>query len=127
MLADPTEHNRNLRLYVKGMRQVARELAIPFIDVYDATARLGSGPDSITSNGIHLNEKGYRLVSQFMAAALDLPVQSWTGDAHSELLRQAIATKNQHFFYRSKAQNGEYIYGRRREWAGGQIGRASCR
>lgn len=120
MLPDPTEHNRNLRLYVKGMRQVARELAIPFIDVYDATARLGSGPDSITSNGIHLNEKGYRLVSQFMAAALDLPVQSWTGDAHSELLRQAIATKNQHFFYRSKAQNGEYIYGRRREWAGGQ-------
>jgi glucose/arabinose dehydrogenase/azurin len=120
LMPDPAEHNRNLSLYVKGMEDVAGKLDIPFIDLYKPTAVLEKGDDSITFNGIHLNEKGYREVSEIMAKALALPTASWTEDEHSRLLREAISKKNQHFFYRFKAQNGEYIYGRRREWAGGQ-------
>lgn len=120
LLPDPAEHNRNLQLYVKGMKAVAAGLKIPFIDLYGPTAELEEGQDSLTTNGIHLNDRGYREVSQVMARALALPVASWTDDEHSRLLREAVARKNQHFFYRFKAQNGEYIYGRRREWAGGQ-------
>lgn len=119
-LPDPAEHNKHLELYVKGMEEVAGKLDIPFIDLYRPTAKLEKGSDSLTINGIHLNEKGYRAVSEIMARALELPAASWTADEHSQLLRQAVAKKNQHFFYRFKAQNGEYIYGRRREWAGGQ-------
>lgn len=120
LLPDPAKHNSNLILYVKGMKAVASQLDIPFIDLYEPTAKLEKGNDSLTINGIHLNDRGYREVSEIMARALALPAASWTEDEHSRLLREVVAKKNQHFFYRFKAQNGEYIYGRRREWAGGQ-------
>lgn len=119
-LPDPAGHNENLELYTEGMKEVAGKLDIPFIDLYQPTLKLAAGPDSITTNGIHLNDRGYREVSSIMAAALGLEEPEWTGDEHSRRLREAVATKNQHFFYRFKAQNGEYIYGRRRDWAGGQ-------
>ncbi|QEC51379.1 putative membrane-bound dehydrogenase-like protein [Anseongella ginsenosidimutans] len=119
-LPDGSAHNKNLELYAEGMEDVAGKLDIPFIDLYGPTAKLAAGADSLTTNGIHLNDKGYLQVSEVMARSLGLPAASWDGDKHSLLLRQAVAKKNQHYFYRFKAQNGEYIYGRRREWAGGQ-------
>lgn len=119
-LPDPTEHNRNLKAYTRGMREVARSLDIPFIDLYAPTKKLmEAGDDSLTTNGIHLNDSGYRIVSGLMAEMLDLPLTSWPEDSHVAALKELVATKNRHFFYRHKAQNGEYIYGRRREWAGG--------
>src|SRR3546814_81395 len=119
-LPDPSTNNRYLKEYVKAMEEVAGDLDVPFIDLYEPTAGLEKGPDSLTINGIHLNDRGYREVSQLLARTLGLPESSWTDNEHSRQLRRAIAKKNQHFFYRFKAQNGEYIYGRRREWAGGQ-------
>lgn len=126
-LPDPSEHNRSLKAYVKAMREVARDLKIPFIDLFEPTAELGGGPDSITTNGIHLNERGYLAVSQVIAQALKLPEATWTDDSHSLALKNAIGKKNQHYFYRFKAQNGEYIYGRRRDWAGGEALPAEAR
>lgn len=119
-LPDPAEQNVNLKSYTAGMREIAAKLDIPFIDLYGPTADLMKGPDSLTTNGIHLNDGGYRQVSEIMARSLGFPAASWEADEHSVLLREAVTKKNQHFFYRFKAQNGEYIYGRRREWAGGQ-------
>src|SRR3546814_7354703 len=97
------------------MEEVAGDLDVPFIDLYEPTAGLEKGPDSLTINGIHLNDRGYREVSQLLARTLGLPESSWTDNEHSRQLRRAIAKKNQHFFYRFKAQNGEYIYGSRRD------------
>ena len=118
-LPDPTEHNKSLKAYTRGMRQVARSMDIPFIDLYAPTMKLTGSTDSLTSNGIHLTDRGYRIASELMATALDLRVASWTDDAHMAGLKELVATKNQHFLYRHRAQNGEYIYGRRRDWAGG--------
>src|SRR5690606_19002246 len=114
-LPDPKAQNINLEAYTKEMKKVASELDIPFIDLFTPTKELMNGSDSLTSNGIHLNEEGYLKVSEIMANALDFPVASWKEDQSSQLLREAVAKKNQHFFYRFKAQNGEYIYGRRKE------------
>src|SRR5690606_24936674 len=119
-LPDPSAHNRNLKVYVAEMRKIARRLDVPFTDRYEPTAELEEGSDSLTINGIDLDDRGYREVGQMMARALGLPKDTWTGDRHSQRLREAVKKKNQHFFYRFKAQNGEYIYGRRREWAGGK-------
>jgi glucose/arabinose dehydrogenase/lysophospholipase L1-like esterase/azurin len=119
-LPDPKAQNINLEAYSKEMKKVASELDIPFIDLFTPTKNLMDASDSLTTNGIHLNEKGYLKVSEIMASALDFPVASWKEDQASQLLRAAVAKKNQHFFYRFKAQNGEYIYGRRKEWSGGQ-------
>lgn len=120
-LPDPTKHNQNLEQYTQGMSEVAKGLGIPFIDLYQPTAELmENDSDSLTSNGIHLNEKGYKEVSEIMAQALDFSVSVWTPDLHSNSVRKAVGIKNKHFFYKYKAGNEEYIYGRRREWAGGQ-------
>ncbi|MDQ3291534.1 MAG: GDSL-type esterase/lipase family protein, partial [Bacteroidota bacterium] len=120
-LPDPAAHNKNLKQYTQVMQEVAENLKIPFIDLYEPTAKLmAKDSDSLTSNGIHLNDWGYQQVSEIMAQALGLPVTTWTPDAPSIGLKKVIGIKNRHFFYRFKAGNEEYIYGRRREWAGGQ-------
>ncbi len=119
-LPDPTEHNKSLKAYTGSMHEVARSLGIPFIDLYAPTRKLmAAGGEPLTSNGIHLTDRGYRIASELMATALALPVSSWSEDAHTAALKGLVASKNQYFFYRHKAQNGEYIYGRRRDWAGG--------
>ena len=119
-LPDPTVNNQNLSMYTEEMRKVAASLSIPFIDLYQPTRKWMGSSAPLTSNGIHLTDKGYLMVSEYMAEALDFPVATWEENASFELLREAIARKNQHFFYRFKAQNGEYIYGRRKEWSGGE-------
>ena len=120
-LPAPAEHNQNLRQYTQGMQEVAKELGIPFIDLYQPTAELmGNDADSLTSNGIYLNELGYQLVSEIMAKALGFSVSDWTPDPRTNSLRKAIGIKNKHFFYKYKAGNEEYIYGRRKDWPGGK-------
>ncbi|MGK6350986.1 PVC-type heme-binding CxxCH protein [Parapedobacter sp. DT-150] len=119
-LPDPAEHNKNLKAYTREMREVAHELGISFVDLYGPARKLMDRSDApLTTNGVHLNDRGYREVSEVMATALGLPVATWEEDAHAVRLKELITKKNQHFFYRYKAQNGEYIYGRRRDWAGG--------
>ena len=119
-LPDPKVNNQNLSMYTKEMRKVAANLNIPFIDLYQPTKKWMGSSAPLTSNGIHLNDKGYLMVSEYMAEALGFPVATWEENASFEWLREAVAKKNQHFFYRFKAQNGEYIYGRRKEWSGGE-------
>ncbi|OJY88854.1 MAG: hypothetical protein BGP13_02215 [Sphingobacteriales bacterium 40-81] len=114
-LPDPAVHNKNLALYVKAMQAVSDEMQIPFIDLFDATQKLEEGTDSVTINGIHLNNKGYKVVSEMMAAALGLPVATWKDDQYSSHLKKITDQKNQQFFYLYRAVNSEYIVGRRKE------------
>ncbi len=125
-LPDPAEHNRNLKLYTRGMSEVAKQLSIPFIDLYTPTSSLMENEkDSMTVNGIHLNDNGYRAVGEIMARALGLRVNTWEDGPDFTGLKKLIDYKNQHFFYRFRAVNGEYIYGSRKEpWvqpAGGPV------
>ena len=115
LLPDPAEHNKNLDLYTKAMKQVAQSLQIPFVDLFEQTRKLEAGPDSVTINGIHLNDKGYLAVSQMMADALALPVAEWKPAPDIVNLKKVIDEKNRQFFYLYRAVNGEYIYGRRKE------------
>jgi glucose/arabinose dehydrogenase/azurin len=84
-----------------------------------------NGKNQLTINGIHLNDLGYKKISELMAQALDLPVKTWKEDKQYANLKNVIDQKNKHFFYKYRAVNGEYIYGRRKEpWvqpAGGTI------
>ncbi len=114
-LPDPSIHNKNLELYTRAMSKVARKLDIPFINLFDYTKKLGDGADSISINGIHLNDKGYQAVSQFMAKALGLPVSEWQLSGETSNLKWLIDQKNKQFFYLYRAVNSEYIVGRRKE------------
>ena len=115
-LPDPGEHNANLARYTRAMRKIAEAARLYFIDLFTPSlARMQAGGPPVTINGIHLNEAGYRLAADWMGQAL-----GWTSltDPDSEAnrqLRDVIRLKDTHFFYRWRAVNGEYIYGRRRE------------
>ena len=114
-LPDPAEHNKNLQLYTKAMSEVSAQLSMPFINLFDATQKLEEGKDSITINGIHLNEKGYKAVSELMASSLDLPASKWLIAPGTADLKKLTDKKNQQFFYLYRAVNSEYIVGRRKE------------
>lgn len=124
-LPDPKEHNTNLKLYTAGMADVAKQLDIPFIDLYEATRDLESAADSITINGIHLNDKGYKAVSELMAKNLNFKFSTWKNEPDFSELKRTIDHKNQQFFYKFRAVNAEYVNGSRKEpWvqpAGGPI------
>ncbi len=110
---DPAGHNKNLSLYTRAMKEVARGLDVPFIDLYNPTkdGLIKDGP--VTINGIHLNDTGYRAVSEILAASLDLPVSKW--EPGLDNLKKLTDQKNQQFFYLYRAVNSEYIVGRRKE------------
>ncbi|MEJ7767705.1 MAG: PVC-type heme-binding CxxCH protein [Chitinophagaceae bacterium] len=113
LLPDPVVHNKNLELYTGAMKLIAKNLGIAFVDLYHPTEKMmAAAPGPLTINGIHLNEKGYRMVSKEMASILNLP-SSWTPGLAN--LKRVTDQKNRQFFYKYRAVNGEYIYGRRKE------------
>ena len=124
-LPDPKEHNANLEIYTAGMAEVAKQLEIPFIDLYKPSRDLANTTDSITINGIHLNDKGYKAISELMAEKLNFKFTKWKDESDFRHLKWAIDHKNQQFFYKFRAVNAEYINGSRKEpWvqpAGGPI------
>ena len=128
---DPGQHNRDLAAYTETMRRTALEAGALFVDLFSPTRSLMEDPalGDLTINGIHLDDRGYRIVSRLLLSALGLgeagppPAGSLAGDACGALprsrelvaLEKAIQDKNQLFFYRWRPVNGEYVYGRRRE------------
>src|SRR5699024_3880183 len=65
LLPDPEPHNDNLELYTDAMRSVADEHDIPFVNLFEPTHDLLTGEsEQLTHNGIHLNDQGYRKVSE---------------------------------------------------------------
>lgn len=114
LLPDSEPQNDNIALYTDAMRSVAGEHGIPFVNLFEPTQDLMSGEsEKLTHNGIHLNDRGYRKVSEIMARKLGLNAQSLKRNEQTEKLVEAINIKNQQYFYKYRAVNGEYIYGRR--------------
>jgi hypothetical protein len=118
---DPGPHNRDLALYTEAMREVAESAGVRFVDLFTPTVPLTADPalGDLTINGIHLNDPGYRIVSDVMARSLgwigDRPLPTDIRGQSHDRLAEAIKHKNELFFYRWRAVNGEYIYGRRKE------------
>lgn len=120
-LPNPAVHNTNLALYTRAMRTIAEKHSstanpLYFIDLFTPSmAQMQGASSPITINGIHLNDAGYRLAANWMGQALGwTPLTNPDAETNKQL-REVIHLKDTHFFYRWRAVNGEYIYGRRRE------------
>ena len=78
-LPDPAEHNKNIRLYIDAMRQVAEKRGYVLIDLYetlgDGTKR--SPPVPFTSDGIHLTPYGYWRAAQIIERAMGFAPRVW--------------------------------------------------
>ncbi|MCG8599491.1 MAG: SGNH/GDSL hydrolase family protein [Verrucomicrobiales bacterium] len=110
---DPASRNKQLKLYVDKIAEIAEDSGLPFADLFGPTlAAMGEGEGSLTIDGLQLNDNGHRLVSEEMARALGI-TDPWSGKMDG--LRKLVVEKNKQFFFRWRPINGEYVYGRRRE------------
>jgi hypothetical protein len=118
---DVAARNREIERYTAVMREVAASRGVRFVDLFTPTRELVEDRSlgDLTINGIHLNDRGTEVVSRVMARALGWrapdPAAPPSRDPSLAALADAIRDKNQLFFYRWRAVNGEYIYGRRKE------------
>jgi lysophospholipase L1-like esterase len=72
-LPDPTEQNKNIRLYREAIRKVAEKRGHHFVDLYRLLADVVEKPPTRwTDNGIHLTAMGYQLASRTLMNALGL-------------------------------------------------------
>ena len=116
-LPNPDAHNANLALYTNAIQKLATSKNLTFIDLFTpslAYMKINS-TRPITINGIHLNALGYRLAAEWMGQSLGFGKLPDFDSPNSQKLLDVIKRKDAHFFYRWRAVNGEYIYGRRRE------------
>ncbi len=113
--------NSNLELYTTAMRDVAQKEEVDFIDLYHPVRKMmDQATEPITTNGIHLNDRGRILVAEHLAHTLNLSTDVWQNTPKMNGLRKVINEKNKHFFYTYRPANSEYIIGRRKDWPGGQ-------
>jgi lysophospholipase L1-like esterase len=69
-LPDPTENNKNLRLYADAIRDVAKKRGHAFVDLYEM---LGKEKNPLTADEIHLTAWGYWRSAAVLESALGLP------------------------------------------------------
>jgi lysophospholipase L1-like esterase len=78
---NPAAINESLRVVTERLASTAAERGYPFIDLYDSLLPAAANPDrSITQNGIHLNDTGYRMAAAALERQLGLPerLAAWT-------------------------------------------------
>jgi hypothetical protein len=118
---DPSKHNADLARYTDAMREVAAAEGIRFVDLFEPMRPLVNDPalGDLTINGIHLDDQGNWIAAVLIARALGwMPADASPTAArprNHDRLAEAIRQKNELFFLRWRAVNGEYIYGRRKE------------
>jgi glucose/arabinose dehydrogenase len=119
--SDGQANNANLLLYTQAMKEVTDRHRVPgtsrdivFVDLFHPTkARYDSSKQSLTINGIHLNDRGNELVARVIDEAL-FASRPLMVKADLKKLYDAIAEKNLQFWYDVRAINGCYIYGGRK-------------
>ncbi len=126
-LPDGSENNRRLALYTSAMAEVAQDLGVTFVDLFQPTQELYRATEQpLTINGIHLTGQGNRLLAQVIDAALFGSYRDTGGPRRSpaqlERLREAVLAKNLRWFNRYRASDGYSTYGQRSQlkFVGGQ-------
>jgi lysophospholipase L1-like esterase len=72
-LPDPTEHNKDLRVYSETLRKIADKRRCQFVDLYDLRDESKEKPIApLTDNGIHLTPFGYWRTAIWLERGLGL-------------------------------------------------------
>lgn len=109
-MPDGKVENENLAKYTQALAKIAEETGVAFADVFTPTKALfESSDESLTLNGVHLNQAGYAAFGPILNKAL-------FGEAKSEFdskVKAEVDDKNFHWWHRYRAVNGFSIYGKR--------------
>ncbi len=113
-LPDPTEHNKDVRLYVDAIFKIAARRDLRFVDMTKALTFPNELPITHwTDNGIHYTEAGYWKVASALVESLGYaPISADTKKLAQ--LQATINEKNRLFFNKWRPQNETYITGFRK-------------
>jgi lysophospholipase L1-like esterase len=125
-LPDPRDHNASIKQYRDAVGEIARVRGAWFVDLFGPTLRPSATPDrsdSLTDDGIHLNDRGYHRTAREIARVLGgvpviEPARHDRDFAQAEQLRHSIIEKNRLYFYRWRPQNETYLFGFRKHEQG---------
>jgi lysophospholipase L1-like esterase len=117
-LPDPSEHNKQLRLYSDATRQIAERRGYRYVDLFAAHERIAGGESKtrLTNDGVHLTNEGYARLTREIAAQLGLPEPR--PSERTEAIRKLIVAKNADFFNYWRPENDTYILGYRKNEQG---------
>jgi len=76
-LPDPSEHNRNLRLYCSAMQNVAKKRNVACLNLFDAFSPDHNPESHFTTDGIHLTPYGYGRIAAVMEQAMGYDRRTW--------------------------------------------------
>ncbi|MCG8318484.1 MAG: HEAT repeat domain-containing protein [Cytophagales bacterium] len=114
MLPDGIKENKNLALYTAKMNEVATQVGVLFVNLFDPTLELfGKAGGPYTINGCHLNDKGYRELSEIIQYSLF--GKQPESNVDYEVLRNMVNEKSYQFLNEFRAVNGVHIYGERKK------------
>jgi glucose/arabinose dehydrogenase/mono/diheme cytochrome c family protein len=106
-----SRQNANLILYVEGMRQVAKQNKVLFVDAFSPSNNWYADGKPHTVDGALLNDLGYRKLVGFLADSLfqkAKPASRFRTAVHN-----AVMDKNYFWLNDYKVPNGVHVYGRR--------------
>jgi lysophospholipase L1-like esterase len=105
---DPAEYNKKLEQYQKVIKQTAQGRKLEFV-------KLKAPKESITINGQHLDDDGYRKLTMHQSA---FHLQSQFSPTGLAQYRELILAKNELFFHRWRPANTTYLTGFRKHEQG---------
>jgi len=112
-LPDGKAENANLELYTKAMAEVASARGVPFVDLFEPTAKLyPTLKTPFTSNGFLPNDDGYRQLGLMLANALYGPEEIKAKVKPGDLMA-AVIEKNWYWNNDYRMLNGVHVDGRR--------------
>jgi len=111
-------HNASIRLYTQSLEKVCQRLAkeglaVESVDLFTPTLEAyEKTKEHLTTDGIHPNERGDRVISRIIDEAL-FGAQPKVDERSLGRLREAVVDKNWHWFHRYRVTDGYSTYGGR--------------
>ncbi|NNJ24386.1 PVC-type heme-binding CxxCH protein [Alienimonas chondri] len=122
-LPDGSANNKNLALYTEAMRAVCEGKDVPFVDLFVISQALYEASDEpLTTNGVHLLDRGNRAVARAILTTPGSPLASVVEgplptDEQVAELRDAVLDKNYHWFSRYRVVDEYNVFGGRSKLA----------
>lgn len=112
-LPDGKEINANIKLYTEAMDSIAKEMEVPFVDVFSASNKWFKNADKfLTIDGSQLNELGYTKFSEYLVTKLFGEGNPVSSDIKGKI-KEAVLEKDWIWKNDFKIPNGVHAYGRR--------------
>lgn len=113
-LPDGSENNRRLSQYVSAMAEVAEANRVQFINLFELSLRAYESHDEpLTMNGVHLTDRGDKILSPEIFQELFGSTPSSMDDPLLRSIRAAVLDRNWEWFNRYRTIDGFNVYGGR--------------